>query len=166
MLMTVVLRGRGLMAVTILALLLGCGEANHEDKIMTSAVQISAAEWQALAQKRVVFGHQSVGQNILDGVQALAAQANISLPIVKSRTPEASNGIFHFFVGQNEDPLSKLKDFAGALESGAAEGTGIALLKLCYIDFRCHHRTAHRGTDGPQGLDQTPVGAYAEWICR
>lgn len=142
----IAVRGWWLMVVAVLALL-GCGEAILEEKMMASTVQISAAEWQALAQKRVVFGHQSVGQNILDGVQALAAQANISLPIVKSRTPVASNGIIHFFVGQNEDPLSKLKDFAGTLESGAAQGADIALVKLCYIDF-------HGGTDAKQLAEQ------------
>lgn len=133
--------------IVIIMVLLGCGEADHEDKIMTSAVQISAAEWQALAKKRVVFGHQSVGQNILDGVQSLAAQANVNLPIIKSRTPVTSSGIVHFFVGQNEDPLSKLKDFAGTLESGAAQGADIALVKLCYIDF-------HGGTDAKQLAEQ------------
>lgn len=122
-----------LIAGVVLALL-GCGEANHGDKGMTN-VQISAAEWQTLAKKRVVFGHQSVGQNILDGVQSLAAQAGVNLPIVKSLTPVTSSGIIHFFVGQNEDPSSKLKDFASTLESGAAQGADIALVKLCYIDF-------------------------------
>ena len=131
--MTAVRRWR-LMSVVALVLL-GCGETNHEDKAMTSAAQISAAEWQALAKKRVVFGHQSVGQNILDGVKALATQANVNLPIIKSRTPVTSSGIVHFFVGQNEDPSSKLKDFASTLESGVAQGADIALVKFCYLDF-------------------------------
>lgn len=119
----------------LLSALLGCGEAKYEASNMTATEQISAAEWQALAQKRVVFGHQSVGQNILNGVQSLAAQAGINLPIVKSRTPLASGGITHFFVGENEDPSSKLKDFTSALESDAARGTDIALVKFCYLDF-------------------------------
>ena len=127
-------RGWWLMAVTALVLL-GCDEANHEDEVMTLTAQISAAEWQALAQKRVVFGHQSVGQNILNGVQSLAAQAGVKLPVVESRSPVTSGGIIHFFVGQNEDPMSKLKDFASTLESGGAQGADIALMKLCYIDF-------------------------------
>ena len=59
---------RGWLMATALLALLGCGEANHEDKVMASTAQISATEWQALAQKRVMFGHQSVGYNILDGV--------------------------------------------------------------------------------------------------
>lgn len=133
MLMTIA-RGWGLMAVIVLALL-GCGETNHEEKAMTSTVQISSAEWQALAQKRVLFGHQSVGQNILDGVQSLAERAGVNPPIMSSRNATTSGGIVHFFVGQNEDPSSKLKDFASTLESGAVQGADIALVKLCYIDF-------------------------------
>lgn len=127
-------RGRWLIFVLLFALL-GCGETKREEEKMAAVTQISPEEWQALAQKRVAFGHQSVGQNILDGMQFLASQAGASLPIVKSRSPVASGGINHFFVGQNEKPLSKLADFASALESDAAQGTDIALVKFCYLDF-------------------------------
>lgn len=115
--------------------LLGCGETKREEGKMAATTQISAAEWQALAQKRVVFGHQSVGQNILDGMQFLASKAGVNLPIVKSRSPVASGGINHFFVGENEKPFSKLADFASALEGGAGQGADIALVKFCYLDF-------------------------------
>ena len=134
MAMTAVRRG-WLMGTAMLAML-GCGEATHEDKVMAATAQINAAEWRALAKKRVVFGHQSVGQNILDGVQSLAAQAGVDLPIIESRTPVAGGGIVHFMIGQNEDPLSKVEDFAKTLENGVAQGTDIALMKLCYIDFK------------------------------
>ncbi len=132
--MVMAIRGWSLMTVVVLALL-GCGETEREANRMAATAQISATEWQVLTQKRVVFGHQSVGQNILSGIQSLAAQAGVNLPIVKSRTPVASGGIIHFFVGQNEDPSSKLKDFASTLENGVAQGADIALVKFCYLDF-------------------------------
>ncbi|MFO1431867.1 MAG: hypothetical protein U1F76_17300 [Candidatus Competibacteraceae bacterium] len=100
-----------------------------------TATQITPAEWQLLTRKRVVFGHQSVGQNILDGLQSLAAQNHIDLTVKKSREPVNSNGIFHFFVGDNGNPAAKFKDFTDTLESGMAQQADIALLKLCYIDF-------------------------------
>lgn len=139
-------RGWWLMTVMVIALL-GCGETEQEGNRMAATAQISAAEWQALAQKRVVFGHQSVGQNILSGVQSLAAQAGVNLPVTESRGPAASGGIVHFFVGQNEDPLSKFKDFASTLENSAAQGADIALMKLCYIDF-------NSGTNAKQLAEQ------------
>lgn len=124
-----------LIVVTILALL-GCGEANHEDKLMTN-VQISVAEWQALAKKRVVFGHQSVGQNILDGVQSLAAQAGIGIQVKESRGAVTDGaGIVHFSVGRNKFPDSKFKDFTETLENGLGNSADIALMKLCYVDFK------------------------------
>lgn len=141
MVMTIV-RGWCLVVIAVLVLL-GCGEATHKEKTMASTVQISAAEWQTVAQKRIIFGHQSVGQNILDGIKSLAAQANVNLPIVKSQTPVESDGIIHFFVGQNEDPSSKLKDFASTLESGLAQGADIALVKFCYLDFNGNSDANH-----------------------
>lgn len=127
-----------LMAVAILALL-GCGEANHEDKLMASTAQVSVAEWQALAQKRVVFGHQSVGQNILDGVQSLAARAGIGIQVKESREAVADGaGIVHFSVGRNKFPDSKFKDFTETLENGLGNSADIALMKLCYVDFKAN----------------------------
>lgn len=103
---------------------------------MAAGPQITPAEWQTLAQRRVVFGHQSVGQNILDGVQSLAAEAGVPLRVVESRLADKNAGIAHFLVGVNEDPLSKLNDFSSALAGGAATEADVALLKFCYIDFK------------------------------
>jgi hypothetical protein len=95
-------------------------------------------QWQRVAQMRVVFGHQSVGGNILDGIRAAAAARHIPLVLTESRTPLAGPGIQHFKVGHNEQPEGKLTDFRGVLAGNFAEGTphpDVALLKLCYIDF-------------------------------
>lgn len=135
MIMIITAASRWWLMIAVVLALLGCGKADNGDKVMTSTVQISAAEWQTLAKTRVVFGHQSVGQNILSGVQTLAAQAGINLPVTESRGPAVSGGITHFFVGHNEDPLSKFKDFTSTLENGMAQNADIALMKLCYIDF-------------------------------
>lgn len=111
-------------------LLVGC--ASPEDEMTT---QSTAVPWPALGQKRVVFGHQSVGANILSGVEILAKRDGIDLPIREQRGQPASAGITHFNVGRNEDPLGKIRDFVAAMESGGADGADAALLKLCYIDF-------------------------------
>lgn len=122
-------------AVVASLLLLGCGEARQEDTAVSPEVKITHAEWQGLVGKRILFGHQSVGQNILDGIRVLADDAQVTLPIVESRDAGARGGITHFFVGNNQDPTSKLRDFTAALESDAARAPDIALVKLCYIDF-------------------------------
>ncbi len=100
---------------------------------MATVPAVTAAHWQALASRRILFGHQSVGRNILDGVGALAAQAGVSLPVADSRGPDLGPGISHFAVGRNGDPLGKVRDFAAAVDSAAT--ADIALFKLCYIDL-------------------------------
>lgn len=132
---------RGWLIAAMVLALLGCGETNHEDKVMVSIAQVSVAEWQALAQKRIIFGHQSVGRNILNGIRSLTAQAGISLQIIESRELAADANIIHFSVGQNEDPLSKIADFVNTLDKGIMQGANIALMKLCYVDINDNTNT-------------------------
>ncbi|MFY3745942.1 hypothetical protein ACOQFB_18670 [Anaeromyxobacter sp. Red801] len=93
---------------------------------------------QALAERRVFFGHQSVGENVIEGLQALAAQEGVPLRVVEARAPGVAAGTFaHEVVAENGDPLRKLRSFAAALGPGG-EGAGaeVALLKFCYVDIR------------------------------
>lgn len=97
--------------------------------------KISAAEWQTIANRRILFGHQSVGNNLLDGVRQLAEEAQINVPITEERTVNGP-GITHFRVGRNEDPGSKISDFAAVLrEAVGGRQPDIAMMKLCYIDI-------------------------------
>jgi hypothetical protein len=113
----------------------GCNESKQEETSMETTTQISVSKWQALEKKRVVFGHQSVGQNILNGIERLAARDGVKIDIHEQRTGPAVKGIRHFLIGTNGDPMSKIRDFAAAIDAGAAQGAEIALLKLCYADF-------------------------------
>jgi len=97
--------------------------------------KVTAAEWQAVAGLRVVFGHQSVGRNLLDGLRSLAAEAQVPLAVTESRSPTGAAGLTHFAVGANGDPLGKIRDFAAVVDSAGADVADIALMKLCYIDF-------------------------------
>lgn len=83
---------------------------------------MNTSEWQALEKKRVVFGRQSVGENILNGVERLAARDSVKINIHEQRTSPESTGISHFTIGKNSDPMSKIQDFAGAIDAGAAQG--------------------------------------------
>jgi hypothetical protein len=99
----------------------------------TSLSAPTQAEIANVASRRIYFGHQSVGGNILDGVKAVAGGA---LSIVESREAEAlaKPAIAHVLVGKNEAPLTKLVDFEQAMER-IGDGAEIALLKFCYVDF-------------------------------
>lgn len=129
------LRGRRLLiAITILGFS-GCNQSKQGEVSMATTTQISMPEWQVLGQKQVVFGHQSVGGNILSGIERLAARDDIKIDIHEQRTGSTAKGIKHFAVGVNGNPISKIEDFAAAIDAGAAQGADVAMMKLCYIDF-------------------------------
>lgn len=93
------------------------------------------AELQAVAERRIFFGHQSVGMNLLEGLQLVARQEGVPLRVVEARASGVDAGtLAHAFVEKNGDPLTKLRNFARALSSGAAAGADVALLKFCYVD--------------------------------
>jgi len=103
---------------------------------------------------RVLFGHQSVGNNILDGVRSLAAEAGRELNLVETRSAPSAPGIYHFKVGRNEEPQSKIDDFAETLEGGAATGADVALMKLCYIDFTANTDAVQLAANYSTSIDQ------------
>ena len=97
----------------------------------------TAVNWSNLATRRIFFGHQSVGYNILEGVADVqSAHGRAGLRITETASPaEMKPGVLaHTPVGQNGDPLSKLRAFAGHLDAGIGANTDVALFKHCYID--------------------------------
>lgn len=90
-----------------------------------------------LGSRTVFFGHQSVGMNVLDGVQLLASQSGTEVRIVELRPGDAvpPGSLAHAWVGKNHDPASKIEAFARAVDSLPAPGVDIAMVKLCYVDF-------------------------------
>lgn len=89
-----------------------------------------------LARTRVLFGHQSVGQNIVEGVRDLLRDHEGSWRVVERVGGGAAGEGFlaHVRVGRNGDPLSKTADFAGALTGEPGTRVDIALHKYCYAD--------------------------------
>ena len=101
----------------------------------------SESELRVVGQTTVLFGHQSVGMNILDGVSKVYADASVSAPAVAdvsggSLAPGAEKATLrHAYVGVNEDPLSKFAAFADVMDSSAGKDVDVALMKLCYVDI-------------------------------
>lgn len=93
----------------------------------------TASEVAAVEKLHIFFGHQSVGENIIDGLKEVTGGG---LRVVSSREPSAfdSPGLVETMVGENEAPLSKLSDFKAAMEA-VGERPDVAFMKLCYIDF-------------------------------
>ena len=94
------------------------------------------AELQRVAGLRVVFAHQSVGNNILDGVRAISARENVPLRIDNARSDASTApGIVHFMVGENGKPESKIADFTKTLGAKPFGNVDVALMKFCFVDF-------------------------------
>lgn len=93
------------------------------------------AEWARFKQLHIVFGHQSVGTNLIAGVHALAQEQNIDLPIADSALADRDVVIRQFPIGANGNPASKLDAFRAALQQGAGAYANIAEMKFCFIDF-------------------------------
>jgi len=93
---------------------------------------------QRLLQVRIFFGHQSVGQNILDGLGELLADQQLSGHYIQSASqPDESTGgfLWHQPIGQNTQPLSKCRDFSRIVDQQLAGRVDFALFKFCYIDI-------------------------------
>lgn len=94
------------------------------------------ADLERIAQRRIFFGHQSVGGNLLDGVRQLAAAAGVPVRIVEAPTAGgvAPATFGHTPVAKNGDPFQKLRSFEQAFGQQPT-GLDIALVKFCYVDI-------------------------------
>ena len=103
---------------------------------------VPESAWKKLADKKIYFGHQSVGFNILAGVRDIMTENPlIKLNIVETHDPaDFETPLFaHSKVGSNTKPKSKIDAFANVLEKGIGEKADIAFFKFCYVDF--HNNT-------------------------
>ncbi|MCL2259590.1 MAG: SGNH/GDSL hydrolase family protein, partial [Cystobacterineae bacterium] len=103
--------------------------------VSVSLTPFSQEEKQSLNNKRIFFAHQSVGQNILDGLREIGSPLPQRPLHGDTSTAFENPGIVDSLVGENMQPLSKIEHFEKLLMDGVGEHADIAMLKLCYIDF-------------------------------
>lgn len=132
-------KGHLLLTTTLLTLILGCngGEMAEKTTHFSSIKDVPASTWEKLSQKKICFGHRSVGFNIMDGIKDLMKEnPQIKLNIIEtSEKADFHVGLFsHFRVGKNQDPKSKIDGFARLMEEGVGHKVDIALFKFCFVD--------------------------------
>jgi hypothetical protein len=91
-----------------------------------------------MSQRRIFFGHQSVGGNVLDGIAKLASETpGTKLEVLQSedKAALANPGLVHAMVGHNEDPASKIAHFEKLMTEGPGSNADVAFFKFCYVDF-------------------------------
>jgi hypothetical protein len=101
---------------------------------------ISASRWERLSEKRLFFGHQSVGNNIIDGIKGMMKEnPQIKLNIINGNNIAGnSNTPFfgHTWIGENTNPKSKIDAFTAFLDrGGVGDSLDVAMLKFCYVDI-------------------------------
>jgi hypothetical protein len=105
----------------------------------TDTHALTRAEWDAAATRSVFFGHQSVGENMLDGLRRIGESEHWpALRVVELTGQEPVEGpmLAHAKIGKNGDPLSKVKGFQQAIDAGIGRRVDIAVMKYCFWDIR------------------------------
>jgi hypothetical protein len=122
-------------------LLSACADPDTTTDMTTSTLTtapLTRSDWDALRAHTVFFGHQSVGENIIDGLRQIGTREGWpELPLVEGVRPAGSGpAMLHSKIGQNGDPSSKIAGFAQALDAGAGQVADVALMKFCFWDIR------------------------------
>src|SRR5579862_4664972 len=98
-----------------------CQEHVHETITAKTEITLTDQQIRSLTTKRIFFGHQSVGDNIVDGIRDLAVEdPRLHLNLVSSSDPQSVPG-FAFIethIGSNRNPQSKNEAFAAILDKG------------------------------------------------
>lgn len=127
------------LAVLIALALCGCGDQKISTNMpLKHLAPVSDEGIQRLSRRTIFFGHQSVGYDIVSGMDDVLKQHPASkLQIIESKSGELAAGpaFIHAQIGTNSDPNSKIEDFARRIRGGVGDHADIAAFKFCYIDF-------------------------------
>lgn len=105
---------------------------NNMNSSLANAVKI-------INTKNIFFGHQSVGNNILQGIRKSIDNNNSSalrITNLENFNNETSKYFIESKIGFNGDPKSKIYDFCQKVELLSKNNLHIAMMKLCYADIK------------------------------
>ena len=95
---------------------------------------------QSIASKKILFGHKSVGNNIMQGVQDIIASnehhAELKIKLLDENKDITEPGFYHYKNGKNHYPKSKCDNFLQVLsKKNLGTSLDIAFFKFCYVDI-------------------------------
>lgn len=116
----------------------GCcrGEISMDPNNNKISSTLSETQLNRVRAMKIFFGHQSVGKNLIDGLNDIAAKNSAArLNIVETNSLDGKSGpVFaHFSVGSNTKPDSKIASFAKHMAKGGKD-IDVAFFKFCYVD--------------------------------
>lgn len=92
-----------------------------------------------LSDKKIYFGHHSVGSNIMLGIkEILTDNQKKKLRVQESLDASHYKGpmFAHSRIGYNTDPMSKIIGFSNYMENLEQWNPNIAMFKFCFVDVR------------------------------
>ena len=142
---------RELFCVTLLlsTALFGCSEKRSDGSRINQETQLEG-DLNVLENERIFFGHQSVGANIVEGLQEINKENPADPLHIIHRGKDASLPSAFFLeglIGENLNPKSKCDDFTRIVNELGPKGLTIALMKFCYLDIS-HETNLDRVFDG------------------
>jgi len=135
--------GSGVLIFLSLIILMGC-EGGGGERVLNnkeSLKEISSEMIEIFGKRRILFGHKSVGYNILSGVEDIRKSdgrfKGMNIKELKEDSGELTEGgIYHLQNGKNRFPKDKCDAFKKVLtEKGMGTRVDIAFFKFCFIDF-------------------------------
>ena len=91
-----------------------------------------------ISQKNIYFGHRSVGENIIIGLNKIISengQNELIIKELKDNSKFEGNYFIHSNIGNNGDPKSKFEEFTSIVNNLANKNLDIAMMKLCFVDI-------------------------------
>jgi hypothetical protein len=104
----------------------------------SAAGTLAAHEISRVAMQKIFFGHQSVGDDIIRGLEDICADSlPFKLKVIASAHPQsvAAPAFVECHVGRNGDTQSKVSAFTAILDKGMGNQGGIAMFKFCFADI-------------------------------
>lgn len=87
-------------------------------------------------EKKIYFGHRSVGNNIVTALQNFKENHGFSMEISSiSNATSNINQFIHSGIGENYYAERKIDDFKKNVENLESGGLDAAFMKLCYVDI-------------------------------
>lgn len=110
---------------------------NHSQKIYGKDQSDASVFLKDISGHKVFFGHQSVGYDLLSGIEQWEDECGIKLNVLESREipGNPAPSFQNFRIGENKDPYSKIDDFVELFELLPEEDSSVIMFKFCYIDF-------------------------------
>jgi len=116
-----------------------CSAGTNEHRIKYKRIEdVPQSVWEKLNAKRIVFGHQSVGENIIEGLNSIISNNPfIKLKVIDTNLFNSLEpGTFaHFRIGENGTPLSKITQFERLAKEQFGNRVDFAFFKLCFVDI-------------------------------